>query len=131
MFGAVGHEPNDEFAACPIERVEDIRDHFVPNFYWGCEADDPLVAWAFEEKLNPRGAKLPAIMGSDVGHWDVRDFTEPLAEAYELVDDGVLDEQQFREFVFDNPVRFYAGARPDFFRGTVIESEVAALLGSA
>ncbi len=23
---------------------------FVPNFYFGCEADDPLVAWAFADK---------------------------------------------------------------------------------
>ena len=122
MFGVFGHEPRDELAACGIERVEDIRDLFVPNFYWGCEADDPLVAWAFDARRNPLGARLNAIMGSDVGHWDVRDFTEPIAEAWELVDDGVLDAEEFRAFVFDNPLRFYGGPNPDFFRDTVLES---------
>ena len=122
MFGAFGHDPRDELAACGIERVEDIRDLFVPNFYWGCEADDPLVAWAFDTRRNPLGARLNAIMGSDVGHWDVRDFTEPIAEAWELVDDGVLDAEEFRAFVFDNPLRFYGGTNPEFFRGTVLES---------
>ena len=30
-----------------IERIEDIRDRYVPNFYFGSEADDPTVAYAF------------------------------------------------------------------------------------
>jgi predicted TIM-barrel fold metal-dependent hydrolase len=37
----------DEFAACGIERPEDIAQLFVPNFAFGCEANDPLVASAF------------------------------------------------------------------------------------
>ena len=33
---------------------------FVPNFYFGCEADDPLVAWAFRERRQPaRRAAAP------------------------------------------------------------------------
>ena len=45
-------------AACEIERAEDIRDLFVPRFFFGCEADDPLTATAFNTKVNPFGARL-------------------------------------------------------------------------
>src|SRR5437899_950862 len=31
----------DDWAACHIARAEDIRDLFIPHFYFGCEADDP------------------------------------------------------------------------------------------
>ena len=61
---------------------------FEPNFYFGCEADDPLVAWAFRDDVNPLGARLRPVLGSDISHWDVRDMTEPVAEAYELVEHG-------------------------------------------
>ena len=45
----------DEFSRAMIRKAEDIRDRFVPNFYFGCEADDPLVAWAFAGNVNPLG----------------------------------------------------------------------------
>lgn len=32
---------------CTITHLTEIRDLFVPNFYFGCEADDPVNAWAF------------------------------------------------------------------------------------
>jgi predicted TIM-barrel fold metal-dependent hydrolase len=119
----------DDFALTGVRSVEDIRDAFCPNFFWGCEADDPLVGLAFDERLTPLGARVPAVMGSDIGHWDVPDFDEPLAEAYELVERGILDHEQLRDFVFTEPVRLYAGADPTFFAGTVVEREVRALLG--
>ena len=71
---------------------------------------------------------MPAIFASDLGHWDVPDFDEPLEEAYELVENGILDDDQLRDFVFVNPVRFYGSMNPDFFVGTAIEKEVAAAL---
>ncbi len=61
----------DEFAACGIERIDDLRSRFEPNFYFGCEADDPLVAWAFREDVNPLGTRLRPVLGSDISHWDV------------------------------------------------------------
>jgi hypothetical protein len=64
---------------------------------------------------------VPAIFGSDIGHWDVPEFDCPLEEAYELVEDGILDDAAFRDFVFGNPVRFYGSLDPDFFVGTAIE----------
>ena len=115
----------DEFSRVVIGQAQDIRDLFVPNFYFGCEADDPLVAWAFADKVNPMGARLRAMIGSDISHWDVPDMTEPVEEAYELVEHGILKEQDFREFAFLNPVRLHAGMNPRFFEGTVVEKAVA------
>ena len=59
-----------------ITKKEDIRDLFVPSFYFGCEADDPANAWAFTDRRIPFGARLHAIFGSDIGHWDVPDMTD-------------------------------------------------------
>ena len=117
----------DDFAAVGIETATDIRDRFIPNFYFGCEADDPMNAWAFNTKGNPFGASVRAIFSSDIGHWDVPDMTEVLEEAYELVDHGLLSADNFRDFVFGNAARFYAGANPRFFDGTAVQDAVAAL----
>jgi len=120
----------DEFAAAMLERPEDIREKFVTNFFMGCEADDPLVAWAFDGRVSPLGARLHAMFGSDISHWDVPDMAEPVAEAYELVEHGHITPADFREFTFTNAVRMHAGANPDFFRGTVVEAAVAAELAA-
>lgn len=116
-------EDMDDFAACAITRREDIHGLFVPNFYFGCEADDPTTAWAFNGQ--PR---LNAMFSSDVGHWDVRDMRECVAEAYEGVESGLMDARDFREFVFANAARLHAGMNPDFFKDTAVEAEVEALL---
>ena len=57
------------------------------------------------------------MLGSDISHWDVRDMTEPVAEAFELVEHGVITERDFRDLTFVNPVRLHAGANPEFFDG--------------
>src|SRR5262249_13547271 len=81
--------PNrDEWSRCSIERAEDIRELFVNSFYFGCEADDPINAWAFNDKVNPFGARLRAIFSSDISHWDVPDMASVVKEAYELVTKG-------------------------------------------
>jgi predicted TIM-barrel fold metal-dependent hydrolase len=121
-------DPVDDFARCGITKPSDVRDLFVHNFYFGCEADDPINAWAFRQDANPYGVKLRAIMGSDIGHFDVVEMTDVLAEAYELVERRQVSDVDFREFVFANPVRFWAGANPDFFKGTVVEKQAAHLL---
>ncbi len=118
----------DEFAACGVDRIDDLRARFEPNFYFGCEADDPLVAWAFRDDVNPLGARLRPMLGSDISHWDVRDMTEPVAEAFELVERGVITDRDFRDLTFVNPVRLHAGANPDFFAGTVCEPAATAAL---
>jgi hypothetical protein len=118
----------DEFDAVGLETAEDIRERFVPSFFFGCEADDPLVAWAFADRVNPFGAKLRAMLGSDISHWDVSDMREPIAESYEAVEAGRLSEADYRDFAFGNAVRFHGGMNPDFFAGTIVEAEAARLL---
>ena len=121
---------NDEFAACAITRTEDIRDLFVPRFYFGCEADDRMNAWAFNEKTNPFGARLKAMFSSDIGHWDVPDMTHVLPEAYELVEDGLMTEADFHDFVFANPASLHREVNPDFYKGTAVEDAVATLMAN-
>ena len=89
---------------------------FSQRFFYGCEADDPMNALAFATDLNPGGVRLPAVFASDVGHWDVPDLRGVLPEAYELVEHGHVDEQQFADFVFANPVRLWAGGEPRLLR---------------
>jgi predicted TIM-barrel fold metal-dependent hydrolase len=119
----------DDYAACQIERKEDLRDLFVKNFYFGCEADDPMNAWAFNRRCNPFGARINALFGSDIGHFDVPNMADVVPEAHELVEEGLISEDDFRDFVFTNPVRFWGEANPNFFKGTAVEKEAAALLG--
>jgi hypothetical protein len=69
-----------------------------------------------------------AMFGSDVGHWDVTDVGDVVVEAWELVEDGLITEEDFREFVFWNPVELHARTNPDFFAGTRVEADVAAFL---
>ena len=93
----------DEFAASGVESAEDIRDTYTTQFHFGCEADDPMTALAFDTRRNPLGARLRAIFASDVGHWDVPDVREVLPEAWELVEDGHATEADFRALTFENP----------------------------
>jgi hypothetical protein len=51
-----------------------------------------------------------------------------LAEAWELVEDGLLDEAELRSFLFENPARLFAEGNPRFFAGTPVEAAVDALL---
>jgi predicted TIM-barrel fold metal-dependent hydrolase len=123
-----GVEDLDDYFRCKIEKKTDLRDLFVPRFYFGCEADDPTNAWAFNRKANPMGARLNAIFSSDVGHFDVPDMTAVVPEAYELVEHGLIDDDDFRDFMFANAVRFWGEVNPDFFKGTVVEKAAAEVL---
>ena len=120
----------DEWAAVGIDSKDDIIKRFVPNFYFGCEADDRSVAWAFNTKLNPRRAKLKAMFSSDSGHWDVTDATDILPEAYELVEKGHITEQDFSDFVFGFPAAFYTTLNKNFFAGTRVADKVSKLLAA-
>ena len=51
-------------------------------------------------------------------------MNEPVAEAFELVEHGVLSVEEFREFTFVNPARLHVEANPDFFAGTTVEAAV-------
>ncbi len=115
-------EQVDDFAAVPAASAEELRGHVAERFYFGCEADDVMTAWAFDKHGNHR---LRPIFSSDVGHFDVVDMTEVLEEAYEMVEHGLITEAELREFVFGNPARLHTTMNPDFFKGTVVEAAVA------
>jgi len=120
----------DEFSRALIRKAEDTRDLFFPIFYFGCEADAPLVGWAFADKVNPMGVQLRAMIGSDISHWDVPDMTKPVEEAYEMVEHGKISEANFRDFTFTNPLRLHAGMNPKFFEGTVCEAAAGKALAA-
>jgi hypothetical protein len=67
--------------------------------------------------------RLRAIFSSDIGHWDVPDIKECLEEAYELAEHGHITSEDFREFVFVNPLSMHLGMNPRFFDGTAVESD--------
>jgi hypothetical protein len=118
----------DEFAASGAETAEDFIDLFARPFFFGCEADDPITASAFDTRINPFGVRLQALFGSDVSHWDVPDMNEVLVESWEMVESGRFSEADYRDFVFTNPARFHTRANPRFFEGTAVEEAVAGLL---
>ena len=119
-----GIEDLDDFSACRITRKRDWIDLYVAPFYFGCEADDRSNAWAFG-KHNPFGSKLNALYSSDIGHFDVIDMRDPLAEAHEMVEDGVITADNFRDFTFANAVHLWGSQNPRFFEGTAVARAAA------
>src|SRR5262249_20178838 len=79
---------------------------------------DRMNACAFNKRANPFSARLNAVLGSDIGHFDVPDMMDVIPEAYELVDDGVITPEDFRDFTFTNAVRLWGTQNPKFFEGT-------------
>jgi hypothetical protein len=108
----------DDFAKVRINSKDDVRRLFSRSFFFGCEADDPMTAVAFDKRF---GFNLKPVLGSDITHFDVIDPAEVLGEAWELVDDELISEANFRDLVFGNAVELFAGQNPDFFKGTVVE----------
>ncbi len=117
----------DDFARCEITTAADIGELFVDSFFFGCEADDKMNAWAFKSEHNAFGARLNAVFGSDIGHFDVSDMAGVLPEAHSLVDAELMTADDFRDFTFSNPAAFFCGANPDFFVGTTVEAAVSAI----
>ena len=113
-----------------ITRKEDWVDLYAKPYYFGCEADDRMNATAFGRN-NPFGSKLNAIFSSDIGHFDVIDMRDPLPEAYELVEDGHITADNFRDFTFANAVKLWGTQNPRFFEGTRVANEAAAILAAA
>jgi len=109
----------DDFYGVKIDSVEDIRRLFTSNFYFGCEADDPMNVMAFNAAA---GLKVKAMMGSDIAHFDVPDPGEVLEEAWEMVEHRLISEDDFREFTLTNAVELHASMNPDFYKGTIVEA---------
>ena len=110
----------DDFARSGIGGADDVRRMFAEQLFFGCEADDPVNAWAFDTRVNPHGLALNAIFGSDIGHWDVPDMRAVVPESHELVEHGLITADNYRAFVFGNVVDLWGGANPHFFDGTVV-----------
>jgi predicted TIM-barrel fold metal-dependent hydrolase len=118
----------DEFAACALRDIKDLKTLFVDPFYFGCEAEDRMVAVAFDRRLSPVGLPLKAMLGSDIGHWDVLDATTVLGEAWRLVQAKLLTQDNLRDFAFVNPAMYHLSMNPDYFAGTVVEDAAKKLL---
>ena len=118
---ATDPERSDDFAESGIEAADHIADIFGRQFFFGCEADDPLSAMAFARRLLPGGINLRAIFSSDIGHWDVPDMREVLPDAWQLVEAGHLNEVEFRAFTCGNAVEMLTSVNPHFCDGTVLE----------
>jgi predicted TIM-barrel fold metal-dependent hydrolase len=117
----------DDFRDAGVAGVDDIVALF-DRFFFGCEADEATIGWAFAADVNPCGAVLQPVLGSDIGHWDVTDMRDVLGEAYELVEHGRLTAGQFRRFACDNPIRLHGRMNPAFFDGTPVERYARAVL---
>jgi predicted TIM-barrel fold metal-dependent hydrolase len=117
----------DDYAACEITRKEDWVELYAKPFFFGCEADDRMNATAFG-RANPFGARINAIFSSDIGHFDVPDMLHPVPEAFELVEDGLITADDFRNFAFANAVRLWGTQNPRFFEGTSVAKEAAEVL---
>jgi predicted TIM-barrel fold metal-dependent hydrolase len=118
----------DEFAATGADSAEALARGFAERFFFGCEADDPLNALAYQRDRNPFGLTLHALFGSDIGHWDVPEMGAVLIEAWELVEDGIVSEADFRRFAFASPVALWSASNTRFFAATAVEGAVAAEL---
>ncbi len=84
-----------------------------------------MTAVAFNEKI---GLNLKPMLGSDISHFDVADADEVLEEAWESVEHGIINEDNFRDFTFTNAVKLHGGMNPDFFKGTLVEKEAGQVL---
>jgi hypothetical protein len=109
-------------------RFRRLQDHahgiwielYAKRYYVGREADDRMNVCAFS-CANPFDSQLNAIYSSDIGHFDVIDMRDPLPEAWKLVEDGQITEENFRDFTFTNAVRLWGTQNPHFLEGTVVE----------
>jgi hypothetical protein len=129
MTGQSDNPPGDidDFRGAGVGGPRDIVRQFQ-QFYFGCEADDGTVSWAFAERVNPCGAILQPILGSDVGHWDVLDMRDVLPEAYELVEHQLVSAQQFKAFACDNTIQLHGRMNPKFFEGTRVQDYARTIL---
>lgn len=130
IYAHAGTPPwvRDEFADAGITDESVLARIFGEQFAYGCESDDAGVHRCEDAAGNPLGVALPTLFSSDIGHWDVPDLREPLVHSRTLVERGLLDDEGYRRFTFDNVVRLHGGMNPTFFEGTTVAAEAATLL---
>jgi hypothetical protein len=123
LLGAHSSEP-DEWAAIGVSSEQELVQRFASNFFFGCESDDRMVAHAFAPS-NPLGCELKVMLGSDLSHPDTPDFAAILPNAFKLVEEGLLGEDQFRRFMVDNALDCFTRMNPAFFDGTAVAPAAA------
>jgi predicted TIM-barrel fold metal-dependent hydrolase len=121
-------EQLDDFADLGASTEEEVIDLLTRSFYVGCEADERSNARAYRGNIH--GAEVKITFGSDIGHWDVLEAAGVLPEAFELVEDGLIDEDEFRRFTFENAVELHGRMNPSFFAGTNVESAAEKVLAA-
>jgi predicted TIM-barrel fold metal-dependent hydrolase len=114
-------ESLDDYAALGVASKAELVAQYARNFFFGCEADDPCNVWAFDARMP---ARLKAMLGTDVGHWDVTDFSDVLPETWEMVEDELISERDFRDLTFSNAVELHTRMNRYFFKDTVVEDAV-------
>ena len=78
----------------------------------------PRDASAFDAAAQSRGRAPPARRSAPTSATGTcRSWSEVLEEVYEPVEDGRIDDDDLRDFVFANPVRLWTSANPHFFAG--------------
>ena len=126
---ALGHWLGElDSSSLPPEVIRACADTVIDTLALSIAAKDTDYARALRESWTAQGSCT--VLGSDISHWDVRDMTEPIAEAHELVEHGRLGEADFRDFAFANAVRLHAGLNPDFFADTVVAEAAADVLAT-
>ena len=61
LAGRNAPEDLNDFSRSGVTNPEDIRDQFIPNFFFGCERpNDPMNAIAFDSKIAPLRARVGA-----------------------------------------------------------------------
>ena len=105
-------------------RGEDIRDVFTRAFHFGCEADDPLTALAFDTARNPlaRGSRRCSRPTSGTGTSPTSARCCPRRGSWSST--AHATEADFRSLTFENPISLWAGMNPSFFDGTTVEGAV-------
>jgi predicted TIM-barrel fold metal-dependent hydrolase len=117
-------DERDDFARTGVASAHELVAQVATSCFFGCEADDAMVATAFAPSL-PDGIRLQASLSSDLGHWDVDGIAKVLRHAWAHVERGTLSERDFRDFVFVNPARLYLRANPNFFDDTPVAPHLA------
>jgi predicted TIM-barrel fold metal-dependent hydrolase len=120
--GSAGHE----FQVAGADSANDLIRAF-DRFYFGCEADDRGVAVALRSE-HLFHVRLKAILGSDIGHWDVPDATQVIPESYELIEHSVIQADDYEDFVFRHVVLLHGQMNPEFFAGTAVEDRASDVL---
>ena len=73
---------------------------------------------------NSRDFELKPIFSSDIGHWDAGDISGVVAEAFELVEHGVLTDEQFARSSTRTRPSLFLDQNPRFFEGTPVAERV-------